>query len=261
MILSVIGVVLLAGIAYWFDKLSCSGMVAAIGIGSCIALGLEIGGLLVLASFFISSTFWSSYKKSAKRNEVVEKGERRDAMQVVANGGIAALISLLFFFTNDLVWIGAFIGALAAANSDTWSSEIGGLSKGLPYHILKQKRVTQGTSGAISTAGTLAGICGALLISSIGTCLLLYDHYANGILMVGLLMIAGIIGNFSDTFIGALFQVEYQCNICQITTEQLFHCQQKTKQIKGLRLINNDVVNFACTLVGSIFGALFIMLF
>ncbi|WP_236035085.1 DUF92 domain-containing protein [Alkalihalobacterium elongatum] len=260
MIIHILGVLLLACIAYLFKKLSLSGMMVAIVIGVCIALGLGLEGLFVLAAFFISSTFWSSYKKNLKETEIVEKDGRRDGWQVIANGGVAAFCSLLFLLTKEPLWIGGFIGALAAANSDTWSSENGSLSKSSPYHILKRKYVERGTSGAISIQGLWAGVLGAFFIAATGT-YLLYEVHFNGILMLILLFtISGLIGNLMDTLFGAVYQVEYRCTICKRTTEQLKHCQRKTVQIKGISFVNNDIVNLACTLTGAASGTIIFVL-
>ena len=54
---------------------------------------------------------------------------------------------------------------MAAANSDTWASEIGSMSKGKPISVKTFKRAERGTSGAVSLLGTFAAVVGSFLIA------------------------------------------------------------------------------------------------
>ena len=95
----IFGVFLLALVAYFKKKLTFSGSVASFFVGSVIALGLDIFGLLLLAVFFFSSTALGSfYKKTG--DDIVEKGQQRDAVQVLANGGVAAIFAFLYMFIS-----------------------------------------------------------------------------------------------------------------------------------------------------------------
>ena len=82
----------------------------------------------------------------------------------LANGGLGAILAILYSLRpNPLLFI-AFVGAMAAVNADTWSTDIGILSPSPPRLITSGRRVTPGTSGAISLPGTIAALLGALLI-------------------------------------------------------------------------------------------------
>ncbi|MBU4443583.1 DUF92 domain-containing protein, partial [bacterium] len=62
--------------------------------------------------------------------------------------------------------------------------------------------------------------------------------------------------------LGATIQAQYKCPNCQKTTEKLIHCgSYKTNLISGIRWIDNDVVNLACTTSGALFVLLFYFLF
>src|SRR6185503_19506702 len=99
--------------------------------------GLGWRGLLLLLAFFVSSTLLS-------------KPTTRNAWQVLANGGVAALAALAGSWA-------AFAGALAAATSDTWASEIGRHSRSLPRLISNGTAVPAGTDGGITVRGPVGG--------------------------------------------------------------------------------------------------------
>lgn len=115
-----VGVLLLAIYAKLAKKLTASGTIAAIFVGFAITWGLGWIGLLTLGLFFFSSSFLSSFKQQLKEEDINEKGSTRDGMQVLANGGVAAIMSVLYgLFLSPLYAIG-FFASLAAANADTW---------------------------------------------------------------------------------------------------------------------------------------------
>ncbi|MBP3951244.1 DUF92 domain-containing protein [Bacillus suaedae] len=244
------GILLLAYYAYKTEKLTRSGAVTAMIVGVAIAYGLGLEGLFVLGLFFFSSSYLSSFKKESKEEEINEKGSRRDAMQVLANGGIAALCAMMYKLDPSSIWILGFLGSIAAATADTWASEIGPLSRRRPWHIRTWQHVEKGTSGAISIRGTLAAIVGSLVIAL--TSLLFFDFGSLVLAFVVLITIAGFLGNCFDTVLGAYGQVTYRCHICGMETERLSHCMQPTEQIKGWKWVNNDIVNITCTFVGAL---------
>ncbi len=61
-------------------------------------------------------------------------------------------------------WLLGMAGALAAANADTWGTELGVLSLQRPRRIVGGQHVEPGTSGAVSSVGLLASVAGAALI-------------------------------------------------------------------------------------------------
>ena len=139
-------------LGYGARLLTASGALAAFAVGCLTVLGLGLKGLLILALFFASSSFWSKVKSANKKKaeEMLVKGSRRDWQQVIANGGLAALSSALYFATDDSLWLLGFCICNAAANSDTWASEIGSMSKSKPFFIKSFKRVEKEEPPALS---------------------------------------------------------------------------------------------------------------
>lgn len=256
LLIQVVASVVVAVGGYKTKSLTSSGAIGTIIVGCAVAIGFGYRGLLLLGIFFVSSSLWSKIKAGNKDSlkNTVEKGEQRDIIQVLANGGVAAFASVMFEWTNSLFWLIVFIASIAAANADTWASEIGTLSKKKPILLMKMKRVDAGTSGAVSMLGTFAGFSGSLLISFIA--FLVWPELTYG-LFIGLTLI-GFCGNFIDTVMGATIQVVYQCNVCGIETEKKAHCGKRTSYLKGLRLCNNDSVNFLSILLAAILGSYFL---
>nr|WP_263325725.1 DUF92 domain-containing protein [Neobacillus sp. Marseille-Q6967] len=242
-------IIVTAFAGYLLKSLSVSGSLVAILVGAAIYAGFGTKGLILLGLFFASSSLWSKYKSMAKKalEDKLEKGSVRDWRQVVANGGTAAFFSIIYYFHQDVIWLIGFAVSLASANSDTWASEIGSLSKRNPVFIRTMKRTEKGTSGAISLLGTFAALLGSFLIALVSSLLFQLDYIA-----VIIIFLFGFIGNVIDTLFGAFYQQVYICRICGIETEKKVHCQCDTKRIKGFSLVDNDMVNFLSGLIAAV---------
>jgi uncharacterized protein (TIGR00297 family) len=242
---------LLAFAAYRLKALTPGGAAGAMLLGSIV---FSIGGIfwvIPMATFFILSSILSKIGKLKRTilKGMVEKGSRRDIMQVYANGGISLIMAILYHFTsNDLYYL-MFLGSLAAATADTWGTEIGIFSKKEPRHILTFNKVPAGTSGGVTVLGTSGFFIGAGILTLSG----IFPINASIIQLFSIIAISGISGALIDSIIGATIQAQYLCPNCQKTTEKLIHCKSyKTKLISGIRWIDNDVVNFACTTSGAL---------
>ncbi|MGJ7921368.1 DUF92 domain-containing protein [Neobacillus sp. LXY-4] len=239
---------------YSFRFLTKSGALAAAIIGGAVALGFGWKGLFVLGTFFFTSSIWSKFKRDLKKRieEKHVKGSRRDWQQVIANGGIAAIFSIFNFSFEHDIWLLGFSIAIASANSDTWASELGTLSKKPPLLIRTFKRSEKGTSGAISMLGSTAGFLGAFLIAIITSLL-----FRLGNIYLIIILLFGFLGNIFDTILGAFLQASYKCPICLADTEKKVHCNQPASLNRGFSFMNNDVVNFLSGLLAAISGIVY----
>ncbi len=186
------------------------------------------------------------------------KGGKRDAGQVLANGGIAGLMVIAHAFWPHLDWPWvAFCGALAAANADTWATELGVLSKSTPRLITTFQPVARGTSGGVTLTGSLASLGGSLLIAACGLGLRPSPILSAGIQpgqFAAAVTLAGLLGSLADSALGAALQAIYFCPACKKETERHpFHtCGAATSRVRGLAWLDNDRVNAICTLTGSL---------
>ncbi|MFZ5817540.1 MAG: DUF92 domain-containing protein [Bacillota bacterium] len=245
----------LIGLAAWRrGSLSPSGVLGAILTGTLLfGLGGWVGGL-ALIGFFLSSSLLSRLFRGRKADVEAEfaKTGTRDLGQALANGGVAALAAVGYAATGEAAWMGAVLGALAAANADTWATELGVLAPSRPRLITTMRPVEPGTSGAVSLTGTLAALAGAGLIGLIAA---LLDPVWWPLL--GWVALAGLGGSLLDSLAGATVQGIYWCPACGKETERLRHrCGAETRLHRGWGWLHNDLVNLLATLAGAVVGYL-----
>ncbi len=253
---------IIAALAYWRGALSVSGAMGALIVGTLIfAMGGLVWGVLLVA-FFVTSSALSHYQARAKEPlaEKFQKGHRRDLGQVLANGGWGALVALAFGFSPHSAFFVAFVGAMATVNADTWSTELGVLSKSAPRLITNGHVVTVGTSGGVTWFGTLVAFGGAFLIGVLAFLFLLVvpDTLPSiaplraWFLFPVIVAVAGLLGSLFDSLLGATGQAIYYCDFDQKETESAVHrCGRATRLIRGWRWLDNDWVNFLASGVGS----------
>lgn len=256
----------LVGLAAYLGKMLTPGGAAAAAILGTVVFGLGGGSwAVILLMFFISSSLLSFLLK--KRKSAAEsnyaKGSTRDAGQVLANGGLGglAVFMQLFFPQSPLPWL-LFGAAFAAANADTWATELGVLDPSLPRLITTGKRVERGTSGGVSRVGTLAALTGAafislgmLLVSPAG---MTAPSIHEKLVWALIVLVSGFTGSLVDSILGATLQAMYYCPTCRKETEKypLHTCGTPTRFIRGWQWMNNDWVNLFCTLSACLAGVI-----
>ena len=228
-------------------SLSPSGARAALGIGTAAAVA-GWGWAILLIVFFVLSSALSRFRRAtreARIGGIVEKGDERDAYQVLANGGVFAIAALLAGSTGQPLWGVAALGALAAAAGDTWATEIGTLFGGVPRSIVSLKPLPPGTSGGITVAGTLASVVGSTLVVAVA-------HLTGVGASPGAVFLGGVAGSLADSLAGATVQERRWCDACERFTERRVHsCGNATRVVGGVAGIRNDFVNVVCTIVGA----------
>jgi uncharacterized protein (TIGR00297 family) len=189
----------------------------------------------ILAFMVITSLATRFGRERKQRLGTAEDKHGRVAAQVAANLGLAAL-ALDPWFQVWLINSGLFsargiapmpivapaLAALAEAAADTVSSEIGQILGGRPFMLTTFRRVDPGTDGAISVAGTLAGVLAAAAVAATGAWAL---HGSSRVFLLS--WTGGVFGLFFDSLLGAT--------------------------VEHARWLNNDAVNFLSTASAALF--------
>ncbi len=232
-----------AGILAWIGLtvgwLTIGGAIAAFVVASLIFIGTGLAGGVLLAIFFVSGSLLTY-----SRTHPNQAGGRQ-ASQVLANAGWAAGASGLVALGWTCGW-SVLIGSLAAAQADTWATEVGQTAPGHPRLITTGNIVPRGSSGAISLRGTLAGSAGAATMSLTGLAVGLEAYVVVGAAL------GGVTGMLADSLVGATAQAKYQCQRCSAVIEVRDHCHHRAARVRGIPGLDNDVVN----VIGSGVGAL-----
>lgn len=154
--------------------------------------------------------------KHKEKLGTAESRTGRQASQVAANLGIAALISnpLVQLWLIDHGWVytrgiipnpapalALALAALAEAAADTVSSELGQVLSGHPRMITTLRKAEPGTDGAISLGGTAMGIIAAAAVSAAGSW-----AFGGGTPIFIVSWAGGILGLFFDSLLGATLE-------------------------------------------------------
>ena len=177
------------------SSLNMVGAVSALLMAYLILLTQNVWWFIILLSFFLIGMLVTKYGESKKEKKKLVQ-QLRGSKNVMANGGIAVLIAIL----GGPFAIYGFVGAIAAATADTTASEIGVLSKSKPVMITTFKKTKTGINGAVSIKGTLGAIISAALIGLIAL------TATNDLMIIPIAIIAGVMGQFVDSYLGAVFE-------------------------------------------------------
>ena len=235
-----------AAAAWRLRSLCASGALAAFVIGTVVFGSKGWPGAAVLFAFFIPSAVLSRVGRKRKRAMLdVGKQGGRDAWQVLANGGVAAVCALPFGDRYAPLFAAAFAGAFAAAAADTWGTEIGTLVRAATRSILTLRPIATGMSGGITWAGTAATLAGAAFVAAVASA----THVAAFVSVAA----GGAAGALLDSVLGASLQAMRWCASCAVACEtNPHHCGAPTSLRRGLGWLENDAVNLAATLTGAV---------
>jgi len=247
----------IALLALRFHALQPSGALAA-WVAGTLAVGAGWDWGIYLVVYFVAASALSRYgaahKARVSAGRVARPGAR-DAIQVVANGGVYMLAAGAHILDPSLIWIAAGAGALAASAADTWATEVGSLSHGPARSIVSLAPVFTGTSGGI----TMLGLVASAAASGFAALVALMVGWSAAVAIAALA--GGVVGSLLDSVIGATAQARWWCDSCAMDTESRRHsCGAITRQVGGWRWLNNDGVNLAATIAGAAAAMLCVVL-
>ena len=242
---------LITALSRRLQMLDESGQWAAFGCGIAASAAGWPWAILLVAYFAAASalTKVGAERKAERTQRSVPQVNVRNGFQVLANGGLFALLALRAGESSGSTAAYAAAGALAAASADTWATEIGTLWGGKPRSIVSWKETEPGMSGGVTGVGSLGGIAGAVCVGVFAA--LLFRRPILGTFTYAVIA-GGVFGSMADSFIGATMQARRWCEHCKEWTERRVHpCSYRTVHAAGIRWMSNDVVNAATTFAGA----------
>lgn len=203
-------------------------------VGGVIAMGIFMGGgfflLGLLLVFFVLGSLASHWRKAEKQKIGLaqESGGKRSVRHAISNGGVAGLCGLMAWLLPEYatVFVVMTAASLAAATSDTLSSELGNVYGRRFIDLIGMKPGQRGNDGVVSLEGSLFGIAGSGVIAG----LFGFTHSWDAAVVV--IFLAGIAGNIVDTLLGG-------------TLQRAGH-------------LTNDLVNLGCTVSSAVFAGMFL---
>ncbi|MDO5836695.1 MAG: TIGR00297 family protein [Methanobacterium sp.] len=195
----VVLLVIIGLITYVRKALDLLGSIFMIIMGVIIIFAAGVNWLLLIFLFLILGVAFTRYKHNYKREIGIYEGTRT-IKNVVSNGIVAFVMAAFGNYAG-------FIGSIATATADTMASEIGVATT--PRLITNLKKVPPGTDGGISVLGTFAGIMGAGLI---GLAAYILGVYPDLVKTMEIAIIAGTVGCFVDSILGAVLESKYLTN-------------------------------------------------
>lgn len=260
---------------YHKQSLDASGAVAATVVGGAI-LGSSLRCGAALLAFFFASSKLTRYAEEEKDNdEEFKAGGQRNWQQVLCNAFVPAVLALLLARLTggkDVILnsaarsstrlMGAVLGYFACCCGDTWSSELGQLSKQQPRLITTGRVVRAGTNGGVTALGLGASAAGGCFIGAV--------FWAVGIVapslwptgwkaaaaqwqIVPLGLVLGLVGSLIDSLLGAT--VQYTGLVRGKLTSRY---SEGAVHVSGIALLSNNGVNLVSASISSFLGSLIV---
>lgn len=262
----------LAVVAFVRRSLDAGGAVCAAALGVIVLWTTKFEGLLLFLLFFVGANIAGRMSKrilaksaphgmgpksnvacrgAVDADSVEKKGSRRDAMQVIANGLMAAVSGLLWYVTASLPALVMFGASIAEAASDTFAGEVGRLSKVPPVSIRTFTPVPKGLSGGVTLLGTFAAFASSL---AIGVLWFLLFNVKDGLVASSVICFTGFLGCIVDSYLGACVQAQYRDPDTGMLTERDSKDERPFELVRGIRWMDNDMVNLLSNVISALFA-------
>ena len=167
-------------------------------LDSCGAMAATVLGLLVLYSGgfrWVVPLIVFVATASIVGRIIGDKEKTRKANQVFANGGVSAIMAVLYAIFHQDVFFYMHLSAVASMLADTLATEVGTRFSKYSYLITNFAPVKKGTSGGVSMWGFSGAMLGSIIIA-----LFAGSQYFIPV------AISGFLGSVVDSYLGALFE-------------------------------------------------------
>jgi uncharacterized protein (TIGR00297 family) len=273
--LIVMGIV--GALAYKAHFVDISGLVSAFIVGFTIWYTGGVSAFVIVLFYFLSAGVATKYKyKSKIQKDVAQEGKGKRSWKNVFGSGLIPMIFSIAMYSSQTIpnlaaagWpfflFGGFVGAVSTTAADTLASELGVFSKSKPRLITNLRRkVPTGTIGGVSLLGEIVALASGLTIGFIAVFFAVITpgwvpavtSASHILFLIPLAVLTAFIGCNIDSFLGAVFQNRFVCEICGAVTDKEFHCDYETKYVGGFKSFTNMHVNFGSSGLGATLGIL-----
>lgn len=233
------------------------GLISSFAVGYIIYIFGDRLFFVPLLIFYVIAGLMTKLRYEEKRlkGAAEEKLGARGWKNVLANGGVATVIVCIAAYTNNMQRpeiLAAYLSAISTAYADTLATEIGLLYPREPRLITNMKPVPAGMPGGVSPYGTAAQLLSAFtIVPAIMLFLPTRDVLTTFFNLLAIVLVSSFLGSTFDSFMGATMQAVYKCKICGKTTEKRVHCNTETQLLRGIKYIDNNMVNLIATIAGA----------
>jgi len=193
-----------AAAGYLAGTVTGGGALGGALIGICVVVTAGWSGWVLLLATFAMAVIASRLGLQRKTNlDIAEPRQgRRGVANALANTGVATVAAMLAATTYARnAALVAFVAALTAGGSDTVASEIGKAWGRRTHLVTTLRRVRAGTPGAISLAGSVAGLCAAVVLSVLAMALGIVPRSA-----IPAVVAAATAGSLVESILAATFE-------------------------------------------------------
>ena len=214
--------VVFATVAYVLNGVTTFGALTGAVVSLTLYTAAGPGAFAALVSVFVLTWIATRFGYSRKQTQgMAERGDGRNAFQVVANLGVAGVSAAIYRgFHNNPMFLLAMTAALAEAAADTVSSELGQACGTRARLITTLEEVPAGTDGGVTLIGTLTGLLAASIVAAV--CAV---THVIPFRWVPVTVLAAFLGTVADSLLGAL--------------------------LERRGYLNNDLVNFFSTAIAA----------
>jgi uncharacterized protein (TIGR00297 family) len=202
--------------SYALGTASVTGMLTGVLLGLLTIVLGGFGWFVVLIAFFSVGGLSTKFRYDEKRARGVAEDNdgARGSSNVLGNAAVA-FVAVVGFAASIRLSAGpvigtafgfAFAGSVAAAMSDTLSSEIGGLYD-RPRLITTLQPVAPGTDGGVTWQGEVAGVVGAAFVAALA--LFFMPLSGPDEVVVGAVVLGGVAGMTVDSLLGATLEGDH----------------------------------------------------
>lgn len=198
------------------------------------------------AMFFLIGAYFAIYVISIVSRKIKKDNQKtqRGIVQILINGGLGTFVLIVSHLISSQGILASALVVIAGCFIDSVSSDIGTLSKKMPYDILSKKHVEAGMSGGVTTLGTVSALI-ASAVCAVAICGICHMNFLWVLIVTPLIFLQTVV----DTVLGSTIQAKYACSKCGKQIETPYHCDRLAIFKRGITVVNNNAVNLISSFI------------